>query len=62
LLVFQPSAAFDIRIKFEFVCDAVLLAYLVVVAHDFFAGWVERGPIWILGEAKRIEDGGYVTV
>lgn len=34
----------------------------MVVAYDFFAGRVERGPTGILGEAEGVEDGGYIAM
>jgi hypothetical protein len=34
----------------------------VVVAYDFLAGRVERGPTRVLGEAERVEDGGDIAM
>jgi hypothetical protein len=61
MLVLKPCAVFNIRVQLELVRDLVLLADFVVVANNFWAGWVETGPVGVLREGERVEDRRYVA-
>lgn len=57
LLILKPTAAFDVCVALDFVCDFILLTYPLEILNNLMARREERGPARVRRKREAVEDG-----